>query len=201
MQPDLRPVRATGLTQPPPVGWQALRQRLLSWTLTVLSVLPCLLLLPARLPGMELLGIAPNWLLVWVVAWSIKRSVWEGAVAGVTLGLLQDGMSAAVPTHAISLGIVGMLTARLQRERVVQDDIISVLLIVFGMTVVGETIRALQFSLYAWRLPASAVFWSFEEIWRYYQQVALGSAVLNSLWSPVIYYPLNLLWEHRFTSN
>jgi rod shape-determining protein MreD len=150
---------------------------------------------------MELLGIAPNWLLVWVVAWSIKRSVWEGAVAGVTLGLLQDGMSAAVPTHAISLGVVGLLTARLQRERVVQDDIISVLLIVFAMTVVGETVRALQFSLYAWRLPASAVFWSFEEIWRYYQEVALGSAVLNSLWSPVVYYPLNLLWERRFTSN
>ena len=144
MQPDLRPVRATGLTPPPPVGWQAIRQRLLSWTLTVLSVLPCLLLLPARFPGMELLGIAPNWLLVWVVAWSIKRSMWEGAVAGVALGLLQDGMSAGVPTHAISLGIVGILTARLQREQVVQDDIISVLLIVFGMTVVGETVRAIH---------------------------------------------------------
>jgi cell shape-determining protein MreD len=28
-----------------------------------------------------------------------------------------------------------------------------------------------------------------------YQQVALASAILSSLWMPVLYYPLNCWWE------
>ncbi|NJK53847.1 MAG: rod shape-determining protein MreD, partial [Leptolyngbyaceae cyanobacterium SU_3_3] len=50
---------------------------LVNWGVTVVSVWVCLILLPSRLPGMELAGIGPNWLLVWVVAWSVKRSVLE----------------------------------------------------------------------------------------------------------------------------
>jgi len=56
-----------------------------------------------RLPGIELLGIAPNWLLIWVVVWSVKRTVVQGAIAGLALGLLQDGMTSPYPTHALSL--------------------------------------------------------------------------------------------------
>jgi len=69
-----------------------------------------------RLPGIELLGIAPNWLLIWVVVWSVKRTVVQGAIAGLALGLLQDGMTSPHPTHALSLALVGILTARLQKQ-------------------------------------------------------------------------------------
>jgi cell shape-determining protein MreD len=65
------------------------------------------------------------------------------------------------------------------------------------MTVLGETVTALQFSLYSWRLPENESFLSFEEIWHYYQQVTLASAVLSSLWAPAIYFPLNHWWERR----
>ncbi len=72
------------------------------------------MLLPTRLPGMELLGIGPNWLLIWVVAWSVKRTVLEGSLAGIVLGMLQDAMTSPDPTHAISLGLVGILTGLLK---------------------------------------------------------------------------------------
>ncbi|NDJ18113.1 rod shape-determining protein MreD [Myxacorys almedinensis] len=158
-----------------------------NWGVTVGSVLLCLLILPTRLPGMELAGISPNWLLIWVVAWSIKRTVWQGAIAGVVLGFLQDAMTAPFPTHALSLAIVGALTARLQKQRYVQEDFISVALIVFGMAVVAETVTALQFSFQGGR--------SLLEIWTYHQFVALSSAILSSLWAPVVYFPLNHWWE------
>ncbi|KAM3097966.1 rod shape-determining protein MreD, partial [Phormidesmis sp. 146-12] len=87
-----------------------LSRPLVNWGVTIGSILICLILLPSRLPGMELAGIGPNWLLVWVVAWSVKRSVFQGAFAGLVLGLLQDGMTAPSPTHALSLAIVGALT-------------------------------------------------------------------------------------------
>jgi rod shape-determining protein MreD len=154
---------------------------------TVASVLLCLLISPTRLPGMELAGIGPNWLLIWVVAWSVKRTMFQGALAGFVLGLIQDGMTAHSPTHVLSLMVVGVLTARLQKERYLKEDFISVALIAFGMAVVGETVTAIQYSIQGDR--------SLIEIWTYHQLIALGSAVLSSMWAPIIYFPLNRWWQ------
>lgn len=162
-------------------------RQIVDWAVTVSSVFLCLMILPARLPGMELLGTAPNWLLIWVVAWSLKRTVLQGALAGLALGLVQDGMTSPYPTHVISLVLVGVLTARIQKQRYIQEDFISVALIVFGMAVVGETVTAIQYSLQGSRNLA--------EIWVDHQRIALSSAILSSLWAPVVYYPLNRWWE------
>jgi rod shape-determining protein MreD len=163
-------------------------RQILNWIVTVGSVMLCLLVLPTRLPGMELLEIAPNWLLIWVVAWSLKRTILQGALAGLVLGLIQDGMTSPQPTHVISLVLVGVLTARIQKQRYIQEDFISVALIVFGMAVVGETVTAIQYSFMGDRNLA--------EIWTDHQRIALSSAILSSLWAPVLYYPLNRWWEH-----
>jgi rod shape-determining protein MreD len=164
-----------------------LSRPVLNWGVTVISVLVCLMLSPTRLPGMELSGIGPNWLLIWVVAWSVKRTAWQGALAGIILGMIQDGMTAPEPTHALSLALVGILTARLQKQRYVQEDFISVALIVFGMAVLAETVTALQFSLHGGGR-------SLIEIWTHHQFVALSSAILSSLWAPILYFPLNRWW-------
>lgn len=165
----------------------------MNWGVTVGSVLLCLFILPTRFPGMELLNVGPNWLLIWVVAWSVNRPIFEGALAGLVLGLIQDGMTAPDPTHALSLVIVGVLTARLQKQRYIQEDFISIALIVFGMAVLAETITALQFSLQM--LNYSAARRDLGSIWIYHQRIALTSAILSSLWAPAVYYPLNRWWE------
>src|SRR4028118_340119 len=169
-------------------------RQIINWIVTVGSVILCLMVLPARLPGMELLGIAPNWLLIWVVAWSLKRTALQGALAGLVLGLIQDGMTSpypgmtsSYPTHVLSLVLVGILTGRIQKERYIQEDFISVALIVFGMAVVGETVTAIQYSFIGGR--------NLTEIWTDHQRIALSSAILSSLWAPVVYYPLNRWWE------
>lgn len=163
-------------------------RQIVNWAVTVGSVVLCLLILPTRLPGMELLGIAPNWLLIWVVAWSVKRTAVQGAVAGLVLGLIQDGMTSPDPSHALSLAVVGMLTARIQKQRYIEEDFISVALIVFGMAVVAETVRAIQFTIGSDRTLTAI-------IWTYHQRIALSSAILSSLWAPVVYYPLNRWWQ------
>lgn len=167
--------------------WNPQLRQVLDLTVTVGSVLLCLMMLPTRLPGMELLGIAPNWLLIWVVSWSVKRTVFQGALAGIVLGLLQDAMTSPNPSHAISLGIVGMITGLMQKQRFIQEDFISIALIVFVMTVLEETIFA---SLLTWMGDRNV-----QDIWTYYQKVALASAILSSLWAPVLYYPLNRWWQ------
>lgn len=169
-------------------------RKVINWLVIVGSVLLCLMILPTRLPGMEVLGIAPNWLLIWVVAWSLKRSAFQGVVAGVVLGLIQDGMTSPYPgitdpfpSHIFSLALVGFLTGRIQKQRYIQEDFISVALIVFGMAVIGETVTAIQYSFIGDRTLA--------EIWTDHQRIALSSAILSSLWAPVVYYPLNRWWE------
>ncbi|MEH2148195.1 rod shape-determining protein MreD [Nostoc sp.] len=168
--------------------WHPGIRQLLGWIVTVGSVLLCLLLLPTRFPGMELLGIGPNWLLIWVVAWSVKRTVFAGGLAGIVLGLLQDSMTSSNPTHALSLGIVGILTGLLQKQRFIEEDFISIAVIVFVMAVLAETIFGLQLTLIGHERKVT-------DIWTYYQRVALASAILSSLWAPVVYYPLNLWWQ------
>ncbi len=172
--------------------WHPQALQILDWGVTFGSVVIFLLMLLTRFPGMELLGIGPNWLLIWVVAWSIKRSAFQGALAGVVLGLLQDAMTAPDPTHAVSLGMVGLITGLIQKQRFIQEDFISIALIVFGMSALAETIFASQLSFMGDRNP--------EDIWIYYQRIALASAILTSLWAPVVYYPLNLWWQRLKTA-
>ncbi|MBD2679279.1 MULTISPECIES: rod shape-determining protein MreD [Nostoc] len=188
------PKRKSKIQIPPLSRWHPAVRQLMGWMVTVGSVVLCLLLLPTRLPGMELLGIGPNWLLIWVVAWSVKRTMFTGALAGIILGLLQDGMTSPLPTHALSLGIVGFLTGLLQKQRFMEEDFISIAVIVFVMAVLGETIFGLQLTfmgdVYGGHNLRQA-----GDIWTYYQRVALASAILSSLWAPVVYYPLNLWWQ------
>jgi rod shape-determining protein MreD len=158
------------------------------YSLMAVSLFCCLLLSLTRWPGMEIAGIGPNWLLIWVVAWSLKRSPMEGAFVGGLLGLLQDGMTSPEPTHALSLAIVGWLTAKLQKQRFLQEDFISAAFVVFGMAVVSQTVMALQFSV--WTNGQSLI-----KIWQYHQMVALSSAILSSLWAPVLYLPLTRLYR------
>ncbi|MDB9384702.1 rod shape-determining protein MreD [Nodularia spumigena CS-584] len=181
------PQRKFQMFNRPLAHWHPGIRTVINWAVTFGSVLFCVLMLPTRFLGMELLGIGPNWLLIWVVAWSVKRSVWEGIFAGIVLGLLQDAMTSPHPTHAITLGFVGLLTALLQKQRFIQEDFISIALIVFVMAIVAETIFGLQLSLIGGR--------EVEDIWAYYQRGALASAILSSLWAPVVYYPLNLWWQ------
>jgi rod shape-determining protein MreD len=148
----------------------------INWSVTILSVIFCVVILPSRLPGMELLGIGPNWPLIWVVVWSIrrKRTLMEAIVGGLALGFLQDSMTALGPSHATSLVLVAILTILLQKIRSIPPEVI-------------ETIMAVQFS---WMGEGALV-----QIWTDHQRVALCSAILSSLWAPVIYFPLNRLWD------
>ncbi len=161
---------------------------LIDWLIIVLSALLCLLLSPTRMPGMVLLGISPNWLLIWLVTWSVKRSIFQATIAGITLGLIQDGISSFNPTHVVSLVVVGVISSRIQKHRYLQEDFISIAIIVFFMVMISETITAFQYIIQGFR--------PIESIWDDFQRISLTSAILSSLWAPVIYYPLNLWWEN-----
>jgi rod shape-determining protein MreD len=103
-------------------------------------------------------------------------------------------MTSPDPTHTLSLIVVGVLTARLQKQRYMQEDIVSVALIVFAMAVIAETVLALQISFHQ-LISMDSLYPPLGKIWLFHQRIALSSAILSSLWAPALYYPLNRWWD------
>jgi rod shape-determining protein MreD len=160
----------------------------------------CLLLLPTRFPGMEILGVGPSWLVMWTIAWSLHRSLWHAATAGIVLGLIQDGMTSAtatigtVPTHVLSLTTVAVLAFLLQQRRYLDDTVFSASIAAFLLTIASEVITGLQYLLkMAIESPASLD--SLNALSTNQWPPMLITAVLSGLWMPVLYYPLQLWWE------
>lgn len=145
-------------------------------------IISCLLLM-WRIPGMELVGVTPNWLLIWLVVWSVKRNLWQSMIAAVSLGLIWDGISGDFPTHVLGLTVIALLTSNVYQGEYIKEDVISIVVIVFGMAIISDTITALQYSFQT-SIPLI-------DIWLKYQQNSLASAIITSLWTPLLYYPFN----------
>ena len=161
--------------------------KVINLLLVTVSVAICSMLMLWDLPGVELLETNPNWLLIWLVSWSIKRTVWQGAIAGLAMGWIYDGISLSSPSHAVSLMFVGILTSGLQKQKYIGEDFISVAIVVFFTTVCAE-------SIYAWQY-AREYGMSILDIFSKYREVVIVSAIITSLWSPAFYYPFNLITE------
>jgi rod shape-determining protein MreD len=172
-------------------------------SIVICSVGLCLLLLPTRFPGMEILGVGPSWLVMWTIVWSLGRSIWHATTAGIVLGLIQDGMTfpatttlGTMPTHVLSLTIVGVLTFWLHKRRYLDDTILSVSLAALLLTIVSELVTGLQYLLQmAIEQSPEASFDSFSYLWTNQSPVILIAAILSGLWMPILYYPLHLWWQ------
>lgn len=154
----------------------------------LISVTVCCLLLMVRISGLELLGVTPNWLLIWLVTWSVRRNLWQSAIASICLGLIWDSLTGVFPSHVLGLFIVGVCTSNVYGKEYIKEDLISIMLIVFGMAIINETIIALQYSIQT-QIPLI-------DIWLNYQKNSLTSAIITSLWTPLAYYPLNYLLKN-----
>jgi rod shape-determining protein MreD len=141
----------------------------------------------SRVPGMELIGITPNWFLIWLVTWSVKRNLGQSLTAAVALGLIWDSLTGVYPSHVLGLVVVALLTSNVYGQQYIKEDVISIILIVFGMSIISETTTALQYSLQT-EIPLL-------DIWLNYQKNCLASAIITSLWTPFIYFPLNYLTQ------
>ena len=163
----------------------------------VISASLCLLLLPTRFLGMELLGVGPSWLVMWTIAWSLHRSIWHATTAGIVLGLIQDGMTltsadrlGTMPTHVLSLTTVSVLAFWLHKHRYLEDRILPVTIATFFLTIVAELVTGGQHLL-----QAGISFESFVSLWVDRSPVILIAAILSALWMPILYSPLQLWWQ------
>jgi rod shape-determining protein MreD len=168
----------------------------------------CLLLSPSRLPGMEILGIGPSWLVMWTIVWSLRRSMWQAATAGIVLGLIQDRMTlpdadplGTLPSHVLSLTAVGVLTVWLEKRRYINDAMISSSIAAFILTIVSEAIIGSQYLLYSAGNGSQGInLDSLSYLWIDRSSVILIAAVLSALWMPLLYLPLHMWWKRVFAA-
>ncbi|NJL53639.1 MAG: rod shape-determining protein MreD [Hydrococcus sp. SU_1_0] len=153
-----------------------------------ISIAVCIILMLVNIPGVELLEVNPNWLLIWVVAWSLNRTTWQSAIAGLIVGCIYDGITLGNPSHILSFMLVGLVTSSLKTQKYLGEDFISVAFVVFFMTFLSEAI-------FAWQYGREHLMTMTDLLYKY-QQVVIISAIITSLWSPAFYYPVNL-WEKK----
>jgi rod shape-determining protein MreD len=87
----------------------------------------------------------------------------------------------------LSFVFVGVITASLNKERYIEENIVSMALIVFAMTIVAETVLALQYFWLHFSSPGSFL--------QDYLRITSTSALITSLWTPAIHLPLNGWWK------
>ena len=196
MKPLARPLQSTP-NRLVPSSWLA-AVSLSNWSITAGSAVTCILASWLRLPGMVLAGITPDWPLIWVVCWSVSRPLWQGALAGAVMGFLYDALTYHQPTHALGFAIVGGLTSKLNKQRSVKEEFITIALLMFGMVVIAETLLAVQHSFaLGWDdIQGHWVRQSLNTIWTNYRDGVFISAILTSLWAPAVYLPMNLWWRY-----
>jgi rod shape-determining protein MreD len=163
--------------------------KLLNFAIIVGSIVICVFLTGRRLPGTELAGIEPNWLLIWLVSWCLRGGIWNGLFAGLAVGWLQEAIIGGESRAAISFVIVGVLTACFSKQRFLREDFITIALVVFGMTLISETVIAARQYLLNLR--------DREDLWFDYQRITLTAAIISSLWAPVLHYPLQS-WFRKY---
>jgi len=175
-----------------PKWLQSLQNYLQRWqglAMLFLALGLCMLMMPLRLTGLTIGDIAPNWLLIWVVSFSLNRPVVVAVIMGAAIGLVHDALTippeSPAPSHVWGMMLIAGLTALLQKQRYLREDFISVAVIVFAMTVLAETAIALQ-----WSFSPYGSSHDLGQIWRHHQPIALTSALLSALWAPAVHFPL-----------
>jgi rod shape-determining protein MreD len=168
-----------------------------------LSIALCLVLSVNRWPGMTVQSVGPNWFVIWVVAWSLKRTRFQGAIAGLGMGWLQDSLTVATPTHGVGLAIVGALTAHVYQTvlRFWAFDWLIVPIWVGGMTLMTELWFGGQWLLLESRWISPDNYWSLSVLGQSLVAIAerqwqplLISAGLSGIWSPAVLW-LFRAWE------
>jgi rod shape-determining protein MreD len=137
-----------------------------------------------------------NWIQVWVIVWSVKQKTFQGIVSGLVMGLIQDSLTVGTLSCIPSLVVVGALSSRFRKNYFIRDNLysfLSIILLVFILSLIAQGIIFLQYTLQGIYL--------FEYINIYHQSSILLSAILSSLYSPVLHYLMNILIDKKKYSN
>ena len=136
----------------------------------------------ALIPGINVLGIGPNIVLVLILVWSAERGIPEGVIWALPVGILLD-LIALDPLGSNTLALIPVaVIGGLARRRLFHSGVIIPMLLVVVATVVHQIVGAIVSSLTGSVYSISVI-----------ARLSLLTALLNVALVPILYIGIALL--------
>ena len=158
--------------------------------LCVASALLVPLLTLATPSWLAVAGVGPAWAVLWLLPWSLVDGPVSGALAGVSLGLVLDGLSIDGQTQVPALLLLGWWWGRLgRRAPPIQRSLNLGLLAWIGSVALGLSLILQGFVMQADALGPSWRSWAWQTTW--------SQALVTALLAPMLVSIQLLLWRRR----
>ena len=159
----------------------------------VLTALLVPLLSLASPPWLGLEGVPPTWAVLWLLPWALVDGPLSGAVAGIALGLVLDGLSLDGASQIPALLLLGWWWGRLgRRAPLIQRTLNLGLLAWIGSLTVGLSLLLQLWIQEGWSLDPWMQSWGW--------QTLLCQTLVTALLAPMLVSMQLLLWRKRGTS-
>ena len=153
-----------------------------------LSILLVPLLTFVGSPWINIYGIPPCWIVLWMLPWSLKEGENAAIIAGLAFGLLFDGLSISIGSQMPILILLGFWWGRLGRQgSEIKQSFVLGFLAWFGTLLFGFSnwIQTILFE------PSELIF----NYWGL--QTLLAQSFVTGLLAPLVCSWLLLLWRPR----
>jgi rod shape-determining protein MreD len=138
-------------------------------------------------PYIEVLGVAPNLVLIFAASWAVVRGQDEAVIVVPLAGFLRDFLTSdPLGTSVLALAPIVLLATAVRLRSVDTQFIPTVLVVASGSLtygIISMTVLTLTGQTVAW---TDAVF-----------RILLPSCLVNAVFTPVIYVPMHLFSAHR----
>ena len=133
---------------------------------------------------LKLGGVPPSWAVLWLLPWALVDGPGSGAVAGLALGLVLDGLHLGSASEVPALALLGWWWGRLGRRGVPIERSFSLgLLALLGTALLGISLLLQQHGLGALPLPLAGL------------HTLVAQSLITALLAPVLCSLLLLRWR------
>ena len=133
---------------------------------------------------LKLGGVPPSWAVLWLLPWALVDGPASGAIAGLALGLVLDGLHLGAASEVPALALLGWWWGRLGRRGVPIERSFSLgLLALLGTALLGASLLLQQQGLGALPLPLVGL------------HTLVAQSLITALLAPVLCSLLLLRWR------
>ena len=133
---------------------------------------------------LKLGGVPPSWAVLWLLPWALVDGPASGAIAGLALGLVLDGLHLGSASEVPALALLGWWWGRLGRRGVPIERSFSLgLLALLGTGLLGASLLLQQHWLGALPVPLVGV------------HILVAQSLITALLAPVLCSLLLLRWR------
>ena len=138
-------------------------------------------------------GVGPAWAVLWLLPWALVDGPVSGGLAGVSLGLVLDGLSLGGLSQVPMLLVLGWWWGRLgRRGRPIQRSLNLGLLAWIGSMALGLSLMLQLWIVTGGGLDPLTRSWGLQTLW--------SQALVTGLLAPLLVSLQLLVWRRRFPS-